>query len=117
MRSMIMMTKEEDFVRFAEAKGLPGSIIMWRYCFRNALLPQVTGLSLNMGNIVGGALLTEIIFSYLGMGYLLYQAVVSGDYLVIQGITLFITVGICAAMYIVDVIYPLIDPRIRYEGE
>ena len=114
MRSMVMMVKEEDFVKFAKAKGLSGKVIFWKYCFRNALLPQITGLSLSLGNIVGGSILTEIIFGYPGMGSLLYQAVTQGDYPLIQGIVLLLIISVCVSMYIVDVIYPLIDPRIRY---
>jgi len=117
MRSMIIMTKGEDYILMAEAKGLPEREILWRYAFRNALLPQVTGLALALGNIVSGALLTEIVFAYPGMGWLLYNAIVNVDYPVIQGVVLIIVLSVCTATFIIDVIYPLIDPRVRYGVE
>ena len=116
MRSMIIGLKGEDFVIMAEAKGLSNRHVMLRYAFKNALLPQVTGLALSFGSIVNGALLTEIIFAYPGIGWLLYDAVLSLDYPLIQGVTLLIVLGVCTATYIVDLIYPLLDPRVRYGG-
>jgi len=114
MRSMMVTIRGEDFILMAEAKGLTRRRILWKYAFRNALLPQVTGLALSLGNIVGGALLTEVVFSYPGMGWLLYTAIMSADYPVIQGITLVITLSVCTATFLLDFIYPLIDPRIKY---
>lgn len=117
MRSMIIMIKGEDYILMAEAKGLPEKQILWGYAFRNALLPQVTGLALALGNIVGGALLTEIVFAYPGMGWLLYNAIVNLDYPVIQGVVLVIVLSVCFATFLIDVIYPLVDPRVRYGVE
>ena len=114
MRSMIMGLKGEDFVIMAEAKGLSKRRIMLKYAFRNALLPQVTGLALSLGSIVNGALLTEIVFAYPGLGWLLYDAILSLDYPLIQGIMLLIVLGVCVATYIMDIIYPLVDPRVKY---
>jgi len=112
MKSMVIRIKQEDYMVLALAKGLSNKRILWKYAFRNALLPQVTGLALSLGNIFGGALLTEVIFAYPGLGLLLYNAIVSADYPVIQGITLLSIIGIGLATYILDIIYPLIDPRI-----
>jgi peptide/nickel transport system permease protein len=117
MRSLIVGLKGKDFILMAEAKGLSKSRIMWKYAFRNALLPQVTGLALTLGNIMGGALLTEVIFAYPGLGWLLYNAVTNLDYPVVQGITLIIILAVCTATLILDLIYPLIDPRVSYVGE
>lgn len=116
MRSMITTIKGEDFILMAEAKGLPESMVLWSYAFRNALLPQVTGLALSIGRIVGGALLTEVVFSYPGIGWLLYAAIMAADYPVIQGITLLVTLSVCTATFILDLIYPLIDPRVKHGG-
>ena len=87
---------------------------MWKYALKNSLLPQVTGLALSFGDIVGGALLTEIVFAYPGIGWLLYAAVQASDYTLIQGITLLIALAVCTAMLILDLIYPLVDPRITH---
>jgi peptide/nickel transport system permease protein len=113
MRSLVASVKREDFVVMAEAKGLKERTILWRYRFRNALLPQITGLILALGHITAGALVTEIIFSYPGVGWLLYQSVLQLDYPVIQGIVILITFTVATANLIVDTIYPLFDPRIR----
>ncbi|MCX8161844.1 MAG: ABC transporter permease [Candidatus Bathyarchaeota archaeon] len=113
MRSLIVNIKSEDFIILAEAKGLPDTEIMRSYALRNSLLPQVTGLAMALGNIFSGALLTEIIFAYPGIGWKLYTAIVNLDYTVIQGAILFIVLSVSTATFIVDVIYPLIDPRVR----
>ncbi len=113
MRSLIVMVKDEDFITWAQAKGLPGRRIFWAYAFRNALLPQVTGLALSLGQIVGGALVTETIFGYPGIGYLIFSSIKTLDYPVIQGSILLIVVSVASVNLIIDLIYPLIDPRIR----
>jgi len=115
MRSMIISVMEEDYVRFAEAKGLKLNVIFMKYAFRNALLPQVTGLGISMGWIVSGALITETIFGFPGLGTLLYDAITRMDYNVIQGITLLVTFSVSTATLILDLVYPLLDPRIKYE--
>ncbi len=75
MRSLIISEQGQDYILWAEAKGLPRRRIFWAYAFRNALLPQTTGLALSFGNIVSGALITEVIFAYPGLGYLIYNAI------------------------------------------
>jgi peptide/nickel transport system permease protein len=78
------------------------------------MLPQITGLALSLGQIFSGALITEIVFAYPGLGTLLYKAITNGDYNLIMGITIFSIVGITTAILIVDLAYPLFDPRVRY---
>ena len=114
MRSMMVTLKGEDYILMAEAKGLSESRIMWKYAFRNCLLPQVTGLALSIGNIFGGALITEMIFAYPGVGWLLYYAIVNLDYPIIQGVILMIVLSVCTSLLLIDLLYPLIDPKIKY---
>lgn len=113
MRGMLISVLGEDYILLAEAKGLRQRTIFLRYGMRTALLPQVTSLALALGRIVSGAILVEVIFAYPGIGLRLFQAIQSKDYLVIQGIVLVLTVSIAFAMFIMDLLYPLIDPRIR----
>ncbi|HLG51800.1 MAG TPA: ABC transporter permease [Chloroflexota bacterium] len=113
MRSLITSIKGEDYILWAEAKGLRPGRILWRYAFRNALLPQATGLALSLGNIVGGALITEVIFGYPGLGWLIYNSIKGVDYPVIQGSALLIIVSVALANFVIDSVYPLIDPRVR----
>lgn len=114
MRSMMIMTQGEDFVVFAEAKGLRDRTIFGRYAMRNALLPQVTALALALGTIVSGAVLVEVIFGYPGIGTVLYQGIRGADYYLVQGIVFVIIISIGLATFILDIIYPLLDPRISY---
>jgi peptide/nickel transport system permease protein len=114
MRGVMVSTQGEDYLLFAEAKGLRGRTIFLRYAIRNALLPQLTALALALGNIVSGAVLVEVIFQYPGVGTLLYQAIRSSDFYVIQGVVFFIIVAIGLATLMLDVIYPALDPRISY---
>jgi len=112
MRSMAIYELGSDYVNFGRGLGLPDKRIV-RYVFRNAMLPQVTGLALSVGTLVGGALVTELVFSYPGIGSLLFNGISQNDYPVIQGITLIITIAVLGANFIVDVINGFIDPRIR----
>jgi len=104
---------DEDYTLLARAKGLSDRRIMLTYAARNALLPNVTGLGMALGFVVSGSLLTEIVFSYPGQGYLLIQAVRGLDYPLIQGLFLTITVAVLGANLLVDVAYVLLDPRAR----
>jgi peptide/nickel transport system permease protein len=112
MRGMLVSVLGEDYIALAEAKGLGERRIFLWYALRNALLPQVTKLALTLGHIVSGAILVEVIFSYPGIGYRLYQAIQSKDFFVIQGIVLALSLSIALTMFVLDLIYPLIDPRI-----
>lgn len=114
MKLVVQNVNAEDFVQYAKLGGVEEGKIVFRYVIRNALLPQVTGLGLALGQIFSGALITEIVFSYPGLGMLLYNAVITGDYNLIMGITLFSIVAITTAILIIDLLYPLFDPRVRY---
>jgi peptide/nickel transport system permease protein len=114
MRGMMVTTEGEDYVTFAEAKGLRSLTIFLRYCVRNALLPQATGLALALGQIVSGAVLVEVIFGYPGIGTVLFQAIRENDHFLIQGIVFTVIVALGLATLILDAIYPLLDPRISY---
>ncbi len=114
MRGMIISVLGEDYITLAEAKGLPERRIFVWYGLRNALLPQVTTLALTLGHVVSGAILVEVIFSYPGIGFKLYQAILAKDYFMIQGIVLLLIVSIALTLFLLDLVYPLIDPRIVY---
>jgi peptide/nickel transport system permease protein len=113
MRSLIISEKGQDYILWAEARGLPKRRIFWSYAFRNALLPQTTGLALSFGHIVGGALITEVIFAYPGLGYVIYNSIQQLDFPVIQGTVLLLIVSVSVANLLIDMLYPIIDPRIR----
>ena len=115
MRGMMVTTDGEDYMILAQAKGLHPSRIFWLYGVRNAILPQVTALALSLGALAGGSVIVEYIFTYPGMGYLLYDGIVNGDYTLIQGVVYFLIVGVALGVLIIDLIYPLIDPRITYQ--
>jgi peptide/nickel transport system permease protein len=114
MRGMMVTTMGEDYVIFAEAKGLRSVTIFTRYCMRNAILPQTTGLALALGQILSGAVLVEAIFGYPGIGSLLFEAIEENDFFLIQGIVFTVIVALGFATFVLDVVYPLLDPRISY---
>jgi peptide/nickel transport system permease protein len=114
MRGMMVTTQGEDYVLFAEAKGLRRSTIFLWYCVRNAILPQATALALALGNILSGAVLVEVIFGYPGVGTILFHAIRENDHFLIQGIVFTIIVALGVTTLILDVVYPLLDPRISY---
>jgi peptide/nickel transport system permease protein len=114
MRAMMVSTLGEDYITFAESKGLPARRVFLWYGMRNALLPQVTRLAVALGSILSGAVLVEAIFNYPGLGGLLVGAISGKDYFVIQGIVLMLILALAVSLFVVDLIYPLIDPRIRY---
>ena len=115
MRGMVISVRGEDYIMLAEAKGLPPRRVFFAYGLRNAMLPQLTHLALTLSHIVSGAILVEVIFAYPGIGYRLYQAIQAKDYFVVQGIVLLLSISIAVAMLVMDLIYPLIDPRIGTE--
>jgi peptide/nickel transport system permease protein len=106
--------KSSDYIQYAELASLPKRKILFAYLIRNTMLPQVTDLGLSLGAIFEGALITEVVFSYPGIGGTLYNAIISADYNLIMGITLLSIVGIATASLLIDLAYPLIDPRVRY---
>jgi peptide/nickel transport system permease protein len=113
MRNTMVAVLGSDYVNLARAKGLAPSRVVLRYAARNALLPSVTGFGMALGFVLGGSLLTEIVFSYPGQGYLLLQAVQSQDYPLMQGIFLVITLAVLGANWLVDIAYLWLDPRTR----
>nr|WP_269449836.1 ABC transporter permease [Auraticoccus cholistanensis] len=112
MRSMAIYELGSDYVNYARGLGI-GDNRITRYIFRNAMLPQLSGLALSIGGMIGGALITELVFNYPGLGTLLFTAISSNDYPVIQAIVLLITIAVLLANFLVDVVNGLIDPRIR----
>lgn len=116
MRGMIISGLGEDYITFAEAKGLKDGEIFYRYALRNALLPQTTSLALSLGYIVSGAVLVEVVFGYPGVGTVLYQAIRLFDYFVIYGVVMILILAIGLATLVIDLLYPLLDPRITYQG-
>jgi peptide/nickel transport system permease protein len=112
MRSMVIYELNSDYVNYSRGLGLRDRQIV-RQVFRNGMLPQITGLALSIGVLVGGALITEIVFSYPGLGTLLFGAIRQNDYPVFFAIALMITIAVLVANYLVDIGYGFIDPRIR----
>jgi len=115
MRNVMVTTMDEDYVLIAQAKGLPKRRVIW-YAARNAILPSVSGFSLAVGFVVSGALLTEIVFSYPGLGFILLSAVQDSDYALLQGIFLVITLAVLVANLAADFVYVFLDPRTRQEA-
>jgi peptide/nickel transport system permease protein len=116
MRAMMVTTQGEDYVVFAEAKGLQPGTIFLSYGIRNAMLPQATALALVLGQLISGAVLVEIIFGYPGIGTLLFQGIKGSDFFLVQGIVFILIIAIGLATLILDLIYPLLDPRIVYRS-
>jgi peptide/nickel transport system permease protein len=114
MKLLVQNVNAEDFVQYAKLGGVKERKIVSRYVIRNAMLPQITALALALGQIFSGALITEIVFSYPGLGGLLYNAIITGDYNLIMGITTISILAITTTILILDLIYPLVDPRVRY---
>ena len=112
MRNLIIYELESDYSHFLEMLGAPKKLVR-KYAFRNALLPQLSGLALQLGVIVTGALSTEVVFSYPGIGYLILQAIHNEDYFLLQGCFLFVVIGVLLANFIIDIVYIIVDPRIR----
>jgi len=112
MRNMIIYELESDYSTYLAALGAPARLIR-RYAYRNAMLPQITGLALQLGVLVAGALVTEIVFSYPGIGSLILKAIQNQDFFLLQGSFMFIVVGVLVANFIIDIVYVLIDPRTR----
>lgn len=112
MRNLIIYELEAEYSHFLEALGAPRKLIR-SYAFNNAMLPQLTGLALQLGVIVTGALATEVVFSYPGIGYLILQAIHNEDYFLLQGCFLYVVIGVLLANFIIDIVYVMVDPRTR----
>ncbi|OLV18243.1 ABC transporter permease [Deinococcus marmoris] len=113
MRNNVISVASEDYLAFARAKGLSERRIVNRYVLRNALLPSFTAFGMSLGFVVGGSILTEIVFSYPGLGYYLYQSVTNLDYPLMQALFFFIALAVLVANLLVDLINVILDPRIR----
>ena len=112
MRNLIIYELEADYANYLQALGAPSRLVR-KYAYRNAVLPQMSGLALALGAVVGGAIVTEIIFGYPGLGTLIFTAITNRDYFLLQGIFLFIIVGVLIANFLVDIAYVIVDPRTR----
>ncbi len=115
MKSLTSNIISEDYVTYVETAGLKENKILFSYVMRNALLPQITGLALQLGLIFNGALIMEVVFGYPGMGMLTLQAVMANDYSLIMGIAIFSIIGVATSVFILDLIYPFFDPRVRHQ--
>ncbi len=115
MKAMAIDTKEEDFIQYARFRGVNDNKIMLGYVARTAILPQITVLGLSVGGVFGGSLITEILFGYPGVGTLIYKAILGTDYNLIMGTVSISIVAVATATLIMDLVYPFIDPRIRYK--
>jgi len=117
MRGMMITIEGEDYMQLARAKGLSPFYVLYRYMVRNAILPQITAFAITLGALVSGQVLVEYIFSYQGMGTIIYNAITTQDFPVIQGTSFILILMTAIAVLIIDLIYPLIDPRISYERD
>jgi len=113
MRNNMINVLAEDYITVAMAKGLPLQRIKSMYAAKNAILPSVTGFAMSLGFVIGGGLVTEMVFAYPGIGYMLYQAVNGKDYPLMQAIFLFIAVAVLIANFVADIAVMLLDPRVR----
>ncbi|MBC7237363.1 MAG: ABC transporter permease, partial [Chloroflexi bacterium] len=116
MRGMMITVEGEDYMILAEAKGLKSRRIFTRYGMRNAMLPLITGLGLAIGQLVTGQILVESLFGFPGIGTLLSSSIRLFDYTTIYGITFLVILSVGVATFVLDITYPLIDPRIRLGG-
>jgi len=113
MRSLVSNIVTDDHVVYAELAGVRSRTIFSQYVARNAMLPQVTGLALNLGHVFSGAVIVEFIFGYPGMGQLLIAGIYAGDYSLVLGVTTIAIISVAIAMFLIDILYPLIDPRVK----
>ena len=115
MKSLTSNIISEDYVVYAETAGLSKNRILVQYIMRTAILPQLTALAMVLGTVFSGALIMEVVFGYPGIGSLAIRAIYSNDYSMIMGITIYSIIGVATAVFIMDLLYPLFDPRVRYQ--
>jgi peptide/nickel transport system permease protein len=113
MRSLVSNVVTEDYVVYAELGGVDRTRVLRSYVMRNAMVPQLTGLAMSLGAIFNGAIITEEVFGYPGVGHLLIEAVHAGDYSLVIGITSLSIIGVSVAVFLIDMVYPLLDPRVQ----
>jgi len=114
MRSTTLSVIKEDFITVAKAKGLTTNRILFRHIAKNAMLPMITMIALNLGYVVSGAILVEIVFTYPGVGLLIFNAVSTHDYPLIQGTFFILAAAVISVNFLADILLAVIDPRIRY---
>lgn len=112
MRAFAIYELKSDYITYADSLGLPDRRLVY-YVFKNSMIPQVLGLALSLGGVLGGSLITEIVFNYPGTGYMLFNALVSLDYTLIQGIFIILTSTLLLSIFILEIVYAIIDPRVR----
>jgi len=112
MREMSLYELNADYVKYSKMMGIRESKII-RYVFKNAMLPQITGLALSLGTLIAGGLITEIVFNYPGLGTIMFKAIRGFDYPLISGCTLVITITVLAANFLLEIVYGMVDPRIK----
>jgi peptide/nickel transport system permease protein len=117
MRSSVLDNLTEDYVRTAKAKGASERRVLIRHVLRNSLIPIATLLGLSLPGIIAGALITESVFNYPGMGYLFYQAALNSDYPILLGITIVVAVATVVGSLLADIAYAVLDPRVRYVSQ
>jgi peptide/nickel transport system permease protein len=115
MRAAMLEVIRQDYIRTAKAKGLSPRVVVFKHAFRNALLPIITNVGLYLPVLIGGAVITETIFSWGGLGYYYYEAIISNDYPVVQGISMIGALAVLVANLLTDLTYAWVDPRIRYD--
>lgn len=113
MRSLVSNIITDDYVVYAELGGVKSTTVFSRYVARNAMLPQVTGLALTVGHVFGGAVITEFVFNYPGIGKLMISGIYAGDYSLVLGVTTIAIIAVATAAFLIDIFYPLIDPRVK----
>ena len=114
-RASMLEVLSREYMRTAEAKGLPQTAVILRHGLRNALLPVITVIGLQVGHLLAGAILTETIFSWPGIGLWVYESIEARDYAIVQGASLFIAVIFVTVNLITDLLYAAVDPRIKYD--
>jgi peptide/nickel transport system permease protein len=114
-RSSMLEVLGEDYIRTARSKGVPQRIVVYKHAFRNAIIPVVTIIGLQVSDLLAGAIIVENVFHLPGVGRLVFEAIGQRDLLVIQGVVLLITATIIVINFVIDILYRCIDPRIRYE--
>jgi peptide/nickel transport system permease protein len=113
MRALVSNIVTEDYVTYAELGGVRRGRILRSYVMRNALAPQITGLAMSLGAIFNGAIIVEYVFAYPGLGRLLISAVYAGDYGLVLGVTTIAIIAVSAAVFLIDILYPVFDPRVQ----
>jgi peptide/nickel transport system permease protein len=112
MRNLVIYELETDYARYLRSLGASQRLVR-KYAYRNAVLPQLSGLALALGVVVGGNIVTEVVFQYPGLGHLIFLAISDEDYFLLQGIFMFIIVGVLLANFVIDIVYVIVDPRTR----